>query len=387
MLAMWRPVLVYLLAFGILAGLVGWRLGTLTPGVSEVELSTYHSSNGLSLIVENAVNGPYKFAVYLFTRVMDNALGLRLTGAIVGGASIVLFYLMASRILTGFNAGVTTVMFATTTMFLQTARHASPNVMLLSLLALFAVGALIRFGRRVEISWMVASAVIALSLYTPVMVYFVIAGALWQFRRVRNSFEELPSRTIIICAAIFSVLATPLAVSLIREPSLYKELLGIPNVWPTLEEAGLNIARAILSLFVVSPYNPTYWLGRQPILDIFATALFIYGISSLFRSFRLDRFMALLGIAVLTFAWIAITGNLQAIIMLLPFIYIILGLGLQNLTGKWLKVFPRNPIARSTAFMLMSVAIALSVNFQLQRYFVAWPNAPATKEAYSHQLP
>lgn len=277
-------------------------------------------------------------------------------------------------------------MFATSTLFLQATRHAEANVMLLMLFILVAIGAFIRFGKKPEVGWIAASIAIGLSLYVPAIIYFVIAGAAWQFRHVRRSFEDLPSKYIIICAAIFSILATPLVVSLIREPSLYKQFLGIPEVWPTWMEAGRSAARAFLSLFVYSQPDPVRWLGRQPILSVFGTAMFIYGISKLIKGFRLDRFLAILGIILLTFIWIAIGGNQQAIIMVLPFIYLIIGFGLENLLGKWFSVFPRNPIARSVGMGLMLIAAALAVNFQLQRYFRAWPNAPATKQAYTHHL-
>lgn len=386
LLASWRPTLGAVFVLALVIGLMGWKLNTLTPGLSEPEVMTYQSANRLSAIVDNSVNAPYKFAVFLSTRMLDSTLGLRVVGAIVGIVTILMFYWLAQRILNSFNASLTTAMFATSTLFLQTTRHAETNVMLLMLFILVAVGAFIRFGKKPEIGWITASVAIGLSLYVPALIYFVLAGAAWQFRHVRHSFENLESKYIIICAAIFSVLATPLVVSLIREPSLYDQFLGIPEVWPSWVEAGKRAGRSFLSLFVYSQQDPVHWLGRQPIIGVFGTALFIYGISKLVKGFRLDRFLAILGIILLTFVWIAISGNQQAIIMVLPFIYLIIGFGLENLLGKWFGVFPRNPIARSVGMSLMLVAAALAVNFQLQRYFRAWPNAPATKEAYSHHL-
>lgn len=386
-MAMSRPMLFGILGVAVIAILMGWRLGSLTPGISEPELVTYQSANGLSAIIENAVDAPYKSAVYVSTSVMDSVLGLRLVGATIGALAIVLFYFMAQKIMTVSNAIIVTAMFATTSLLLHTTRTATPNVMLLALLALVAVGSFIRFNKHSEPGWLLASAVIALSLYTPGLVFFILAGGVWQFRRVKSSFEDLRPAIIISCSVIFSLLVAPLVISLVRDPHLWRAFLGIPSELPALNLILQRAGEAVLSLFIISPKDPVFWLGRQPILDVFATALFIYGLITVFKHFRLERLILIFGVYLLTIAWIAISGNHQAMILLLPFVYVVIGLGLQELMDKWLSVFPRNPIAQITGAVFLVSAVLLSINFQTQRYFVAWANSPETIEVYQLELP
>ncbi len=386
-LAMWRPVLTAVAAVVIVVGLMYFRLNTLTPGLSQPEIDTYNSTRSITDLVENSVNAPYRAAVFVTTKVANNIFGLRIVGATVGALTIVLFYLIARRIFSNIVAISTTAMFATTSILLSVSRLATANVMLLSLLAIIGVGYMIRFDKRQELAWILASIIVGLSLYVPGMLIFLVLAAAWQFRHCRKSFEALASTTIMICSVILSILAMPLVVSLIRSPELWRAYLGLPEVLASVSDMGMTIARAGASLFVISPANPVYWLGRQPILDVFAGILFVLGILSLARNIRLDRVWMLAGIFALVFGWIGLTTNVMYLIVLMPFIYLIIGFGIKELLEEWLGVFPRNPIARTLGMSLVIAAVVLSVNFQLQRYFVAWPNNRDTKAAFQLQLP
>ncbi|MDQ3065175.1 MAG: glycosyltransferase family 39 protein, partial [bacterium] len=359
---LWYPLVLGGLGLLIALSLMSWRLAGLTPGLSETEIATYNSANSVADIFDNALNGPYKIGIYLSTRVFNNAFGLRIVGALIGVVTIGLFYLIAQKLLIMRNALITTVLFATSSIFLHTTRLASPNVMLLSLLALVAIGAMVRFDKRTDLGWILASIIVALSLYTPGIIIFVIIGALWQLRRVKKSFSNLSSDILIICAVIFSLLLAPLIISIIRDPALGAQLIGIPESLPNIKDFGESLLRIPSSIFAISPDNPVYWLGRQPILDVFSIVMIIYGLISLFRQFRLERLVLFVGIFVLSSIWIAISGNHQAIIILIPFLYLIIGMGIQDFTDIWLAVFPRNPIARYTGLCLLIVAVALTVN-------------------------
>ncbi|MDQ3123517.1 MAG: glycosyltransferase family 39 protein [bacterium] len=383
---LWLPLLLGGVGLVIALGLMGWRLAGLTPNLSEPEIATYNSADSMSDILDNTVDGPYKVSVYVVTRIFNNAFGLRLIGALVGVIAIALFYLMAQKILTARNAIIATLLFATSSIFLHTTRLATPNVMLLALLALVAVGSIIRYEKRNGIGWILASIVIALSLYTPGLFLFIMFGALWQLRRVKTSFSSLRPDILIICAVIFSVLSVPLIIGLIRDPNVFRQLAGVPESLPTLREFSIRWLLIPSSLIAVSPKEPVYWLGRQPVLDAFAIAMFLFGLITVGRQYRLDRLILFLGVFILSSLWIAFSGNHQAIILIVPFMYLVIGLGMQEFSERWLSVFPRNPIARYTGLGVFIVAVALTINFQTQRYFVAWGNSPETAPAFSHKL-
>ncbi len=387
LLAMSRATVFTVLAAVVVFGLMLFKLSSLTPGLSEAELSTYQSASSLPDIADNMVNAPYKFAVYVATHVIDSTIGLRITGAVLGALSVIIFWLLVRRIFSGYIALASTAMYATNSLLLAASRQATPNVMLLSLLALIGTGFYLRFGKRHDIGWILAAAVIGLTLYVPGMVFFIAAAALWQFRQVRKSFEQLKSQVITTASVVLGVLITPLIINLIREPELWHAYLGLPQQLASFADMIKYAGTALISLYARSPNEPTWWLGRQPILDIFAGAMFTYGIWRVLRQFRLDRLWTLGGIFLLALLWIGASTNRLAVVILLPFVYILIGIGLQQLINKWTKVFPRNPIARWVGGLLLLAAIATSINFQSHRYYVAWPNNDETKAAFTHQYP
>lgn len=387
LLAMSRATATIIVALGVVLGLMFYKLGGLLPGLSHTEVATYESAGSLSAIADNMVNAPYKLAVFMSTNILDSTFGLRFTGAVVGVLSVVIFYLLARRLFTGYISLATTAMFATSTLLLSATRQATPNTMLLSVLALIGAGFFLRFGKRPDIAWLLIAIVVGLSVYVPGMVLFVLAAAVWQFRHARKSFELLNPQIVIATSVILSLLIVPLIINLIREPHLWREYLALPAQFPPVLDMLKFAGRAVGGLFALAPLGSEFWLGRQPILDVFAIAMLIYGTYWLNRQYRLDRLWTLAGIFLLSFAWIAVTGNSMGVVLFLPFTYIVIGIGMQNFINQWMKVFPRNPIARMVGGLIMLFAIGLSVNFQSHRYFVAWPNNDQTREVFSQPYP
>lgn len=364
-----------------------FRLVSLTPGVSDKEIEVYNSASSASAITSDMVNAPYKAAVFISTRVFEPYFGLRLVGAIVGISAIILFFLLV-RHLYGNPIGLaTTAMFATSSLLLGMSRTATPNIMLLSILAISAIGAYLRFGKRPELAWIVGVFVIGLSLYVPGVILYLVPAIIWQFRYIKSSLEKLNTSLIITISLIFGVLVTPLLFSIVQNPSIIESYIGLKTPLESIVIMGKYAAVSVISIFARSPMDNAYWLGRQPILDIFASAMFVCGAYSYIKKYRLHRMWLVLGVAVLSIAWIGITTNRYSIIILLPFIYIVIGGGLRMMADRWLEIFPKNPIAKYIGFGLLVIAITSSINFQLQRYFIAWPNHKPTIEAFSGQLP
>ncbi len=377
-----RVAIIWAIGIALILGIMFYKLGSLTPGLGPSEIETYTNSSSLSAIANNIVNAPYKLSVLVSTKIFNGPFGLRLTGALIGSASIVLFYLIARRIFIGIVAIATTILYASSTLLLSLSRTATPGIMLLSLLALVTVGFFIRYEKKPNISWLTASALLALSLYVPGILPFIVLGLIWQFKNIKKSFEKLNNATIIFCSVIFGILLVPLLVGIAKDTSILQELLG----YNELNQFSKRVAVAAASLFAVSPKNPELWLGRQPILDVFASVMFIYGIFVLITKRRLDRFWAILGIFVLTFLWIGITGNFYGLLLALPFVYLVIGSGLQSLIDKWFSVFPKNPIARYLGLILLTAAVITAANFQAYRYFVAWSHSDETEQVFTHHI-
>lgn len=385
-LTMWRPALMLVAVACLLCIVYGFRLGGLTDGVSGTEVQMYQDSKSLGAIWDNPVNAPYKLVVYGLNLVSNRPSVLRLASVGIAMATVLFYYVVSRKLFEPLLALGTTALMATSTVFLQAGRNLSADTMLLGLVFLLWLAFVFRYYRAHQTVWIVGSIVVGLMLYTPPMVIFIIAGAIWQQKRIRHSFEQLKPATIAIATSILFALILPIAISLVVEPGLWRAYLGLPENFASIVNILKSIAYVPVSLFVLSPPDPAHWLGRQPILDAISAAMFLYGLIAIVRNPKLDRLWALLGIFSLGTLWIGLSDKHSNILLLIPFIYLVIGTGLQSLLTQWFDVFPRNPLARWAAPIIMAIAMLFSLNFQVNRYFVAWSHSPDTRAVYTHKI-
>jgi 4-amino-4-deoxy-L-arabinose transferase-like glycosyltransferase len=384
---MWRPALFFIALLCLLGVMFGFRLGGLVGHASVAEVQTFQASDSLNDIWNNPVNAPYKLIVYILHLVSVRISFLRLASVGVGVLTILFFYLIARRLYEPLTAVGVTVMLATATIFLQTTRTLEASCMLLGLVFLLWVAFIFRYYRATQLAWILGSLLVGLTLYTPGIFIFVLAGLIWQQKRIRESFEQLKPATIAVATTLLFAALVPIVVNLFVEPSSWHDFLGLPAHFDTL----LNMLKATLyvplSVVGMSPADPSHWLGHQPILDVVGAIFFVYGLISVIQRPKLDRLWALLGIFTLGCLWVGITGVHSNIIVLVPFIYLTMGFGIQGLLDLWFSVFPNNPLARTMGSIMLTIAILFSINFQVLRYYIAWAHAPETRATHSQQIP
>ncbi len=387
LLAMGSPLLVAVIGILLILSLFLYRINSLVPGVSQPELDTHSSTRSLTQVFETGTNLPYNTSVFVLTKIANNTVGLRLTGVIMGILTVLIFYLLVRNLYSTKTVYITSAMFVTSTLLLSVSRLATPNVMLLSLLMVVAAGYILRFNKNQEIAWILAVTIIGLSLYVPGILFFIIIASIWQLSRIQKSFENLKPAIIITCSVILSILIAPFVINLFLNPELWRQYLGIPAQLASIQEMISQTIRATASIFLITPASPVYWLGRLPILNAFESALFLFGLFSISKQNKLDRFWALIGIFILVIIFAGFTGNVLFIVALLPFLYIVIGFGIDETLNRWYEKFPKNPIARTVGLSLLSIAVILSFNYQLQRYFIAWPNSVETINEFNLQIP
>ncbi len=375
---MWQPTSAILVGAALIAFLFVFRLGTLVPGSAAIENQTIQSSATVQDILNNPVNAPYKATHLLISRVSDDILVHRLVNVSISLIVIILFYLLAKRLFVPHTATLATALFATSSVLLHTGRLATPHSMLLMLFVLIACGYALRFSTNNAWAWILASLAAGISLYVPGMIYFLIAGCIWQLKALQRPFGSTRPLLLISCFAILAAALTPIVFALVREPQLWRSFLGIPASFASPFEMLKDILAVPLGLFAFAPENPVFRLGKQPILEIFSGGMFLIGAYALLRKSRLDRSRLLAGIFILGTVWIGISGNFENSLILLPFAYLVVAEGIGWMLKEWYRVFPRNPLARISAVALITVAVIFAGGFQLRRYFIAWPNNPET---------
>jgi len=91
----------------------------------------------------------------------------------------------------------------------------------------------------------------------------------------------------------------------------------------------------------------------------------------------------MVGAALIVGSLLIALGGGVSMSILMPFTYLLIAAGIGLFLDRWLKVFPRNTIAQAVSVGLVSLAVIAASWYGLRHYFVAWPNAPTTKQVFT----
>lgn len=388
--ASWKTALILVGVLAVVFLLFFYKLESLTPSYSAAEQKTVGHlvmrDFGLKKVMENPVYLPYQLGTYLLEKLhVRGVYAARALSATAGMLSVICFYYIISRWHTKRIALLGTLLFMTSSWLLHTARLATPEASFLLVLALTACGAwLNETSRRGLKPLMLGVAISGLLLYIPGMAWFVLAGIIWQRRKVLTELKKLSVVELLIMSGLGLLLLSPMITGSMHDPSLLLTILGLPASLPSVQELLSNASNVPRQLFVQGPADPTRWVGTMPLLDIFAAAMFFVGLYSYRGRLRLDRTkLLLLGLLA---GVVLVALGATSIAILLPFIYLVVAAGITYLLKLWLDVFPRNPLARGIGSSLITIAVLLSAFYNLSHYFVAWANAPATRETFSRRI-
>lgn len=372
----------------IFFGLLLWfQLGSLTGGYSQEELAALQASNGLRHIFENPVNAPFSILVYLFSLAHVGAGGdqallpLRAASTVIGLLTLTTFYWLVRYWHGERSAILGTIVFGCSAWFLHTARLGTPDVLMFLLLGVIACSVWIKQTENPLVLF-AGFGLTAGLLYIPGMLWLLLAAAVWQSRTIIRLFKQ---HLVFMCIGSLGLVAlmTPLIWAMHRSTGTAKIMAGLPaDGWPHLAEFGRQLLLIPYHLFVRGPLDPVHWLGRLPILSAFGVIMLLLGAYLYSRHLKLTRTKMVAAVLVIGGVLVAFKGPVSLSIMI-PFIYILVAAGIGLLLDRWQKVFPRNVIAQAVSVGLISLAVIAASWYGLRHYFVAWPNAPATKQVFT----
>jgi len=377
----WRPYAIYGLLLIAVAWLVGSRLGSLTHGYASDELSTFQASVSLHNIYLNPLNAPLFLLVHVLLYIRPHSLYMvRVAAALLGVLTIAIFYRLVDYWHGRRSALFGTVIFATSAWFLHTARLGTPNVLYFGLLGLIGCSVWFKHSRR-SLPVVLLIILSAILLYVPGMIWFIIAGVIWQWKTIDRVFQKHLWMVTLGGFLLLGVL-TPLGLAIRRTPSLAKVMIGLPqNGWPNPLSVFHRIVDVPVRFFLSGPFSPERWLGHLPILDALSAAMVFLGVYVYLKHLPLVR-AQLLGVILVIGTVIIGLGGQTSITVLVPIVYILAAAGIGLLLDRWYTVFPRNPIAQAIGIGMASLAVLTSVWYGYQHYFVAWPNSPETKPIF-----
>lgn len=384
----WRPYLSILLLFALVIGILTFRLATITdgPSVAEAEYLSQLQSQTLTFkdTLTSAANLPFTAGLYALQKAdFDSLFALRSLVAFFGLTSTVLMYVVLRKWHTARIALLGTILYATSAWFLHVSRSGSPIVLQFGTITLIACGIWLN-NKKASPSLMFTSIVMGVSLlYIPGLFWLILTGLIWQRRRIKKQASQLGVKWLLAGGGTILLLLTPLIASTVKDINTLRTLAAIPAELPTAMQFIKNLINVPGQLFVYGPDTPTLWLGRLPLLDFFTSAMILVGLYAVFKS-KLDRGAVFAIGLIISSLFIALGGVNIAI--LLPVSYLMITAGVNLMIQQWQTVFPRNPIARALGFGIISLALSMSVLYNLRHYFVAWPNAPETKTLFVEKV-
>ncbi len=369
--------------FGVLAVLAITlpALNTLPPMTTIVEQPEVLGVSNFDQTISDPAFLPERAVQFVLTLLDTHTqLLLRLVSLAFGLAALGLMYLLLSQWHTRRIAALGTLLLATSSWFLHVARWAEPEVMYLAVLpALLLASAWLR-SKQYDKLWPLSLLVLAIVLYVPGAWLFVVLFFILNFSQLRLTLRNLPIFYSLVSFLGFLLLLVPLAYSLTKHSARLTHWLGWPEGGVSLSAAWQNLSAIPKQLFLTGPNEPLRWLVGTPILDVATVVLAILGIYAYAVGLHPLRWRALAGLAGLAVSFIGLDGPV-GLSLLLPLAYIFAANGLAYLLQQWFTVFPHNPVARTLGLVAILTVVGAACIYQIGRYYVAYPSAPATYQA------
>lgn len=368
-----------------LGGLLLYKLGSLTTNLSSSEVKQQVFSSSWRHIKDDPLNLPYTFVQWLLLHVFSHH-GItvtRLTSVFFGALSVAAFAYIVRRWYGIRTAIFSIILFATSGWFLHVSRFAGVDVMYLwAVPTLIAVQ--IAWERHAKLPWIswAAVAIIALLLYIPGMIWLVLLSfGLHPAQLIRSWQHTRRWWQWLVLTVVGLLFATPLLQAFVRHHSLIQTWVGLPNHYHAASQIGHGLLHSVSFLVYRGPIDPQRWLDRIAVLDIFSIVMLLLGVVFYIRHALAPRTRQLLGMWVIGAIFFALGGPVSYSV-LVPIAYLVVTGGIGYLLHEWLRVFPKNTLARATGYSVLGLVVGAACIYQLRSYFVAWPHAPSTISAY-----
>lgn len=383
----WRYVIGYGLIGLILAGLLLFA-GLYLPGaLSEAEVKASIVSSSLSFQNPETLavaNLPY----YLLQSGIFSLFGMsiftiKLPSLILGLLTAVGFILLLRRWFKPNIAVLASLIAISTGQFLFIAQSGTPSILYLFWpIALLWLGTQVTREKKFRFLWKVLFAIIAaLSLYTPLGIYplIAIALAIALHPHLRAVLRRLPRPRLILVGVLFAVLIAPLVYFIIKSPGLGVSLLGIPSAWP---DFGANAITLLKQYFLF--WQPSNTAVMTPVFGLGTAMLIALGSYRLIRTADTTRsYLIIIWIICLIPVLLVNPGFTS--VTYVPSVLMIAA-GLMSLISYWYRLFPRNPYARVSGLVPIIVLVGVLILSGLARYVYGYHYSPTIAPLFTKDL-
>jgi hypothetical protein len=376
-----KTLLYYLFVVGAPSSIFLWHLKSQTAGLSAAE-TALRSSAKLSNIRSNPLNLPYKLLDNgLYHSGLNHIFAMRLGSALVGMALVAAFFYVLKGWFGKPIALLTVLLVALTPLYLLSSRTATGNIMLAS--SIFILAAYYHYNRgpsgKLSLSLLLLSLISC--LYVPGLVWLLLIAAIFWLSKIKEFAANLDGRQKIWASAGTLLMLVPLLYGFVTHPSLIRAWLLLPAKFPGALTALGNFGWGIASMLVRLRASSDLSVGRLPLLNAVQIGLLAFGVYVMWSRLR-GTFYWMLASVALVLILFSLSDSFEVLLMAVPYIAFLSGMGLRYLFVEWRKVFPKNPLAKAFAIILMSAVVGMHIFFGIRYSLLAWPATPAVRQAY-----
>jgi 4-amino-4-deoxy-L-arabinose transferase-like glycosyltransferase len=379
----------YWIGYGLIGVLlVGLLLfaGLYTPGgisTHEIDAVVKTASIDLNDLSSLAItNLPY----HLLQMASINLLGvtdfsIKLPSLVLGFISAIGLILLLQRWFKPNIAVLASIIAITTGQFLFIAQNGTPGILyVLWGVWLLLLGTLIAKHVKFRTLWKILFFVVAaLSLYTPLSIYALIALAVVLHPHLRFILTQLSKPRLAAAFMLGIIIALPLLIGVFRNPEVGLTILGIPPEAPNIVDNLLILSQQYLGFAMQSTtglMTPVFGLGSMLIIG--------FGVVKLIRTRdSTQSYLIIIWLACLVPVLIISPGYTS--VTFLPLV-LLLATGLESLLSYWYKLFPLNPYARLAGLIPLVILVGVLVLSGLERYIYGYHYDPATVANFSQDL-
>ena len=371
----YRYIIGFLFFIILLFGLLLTDFGSLPNGISNAEMTSTVSSNSLNILkpkAEDVIYLPY----HLLQKASVSFLGLspisiRLPSLIL---AIVSGIVLALTLLQWFRKGVAmlALLIATASVpFITMGRVGTASVLYMLLLLIILLGAVKLTNHKTgTFGWKLIVAVVGvLMLYMPLGVYTVVgllvAGIFHP--HIRHQIKRTKPWQMAVLVMVTVLLLVPILLAILNDQNTLQTLFGLKDIEDKLSGAGLLASLTLIakSLFL---FNKPY-VGEMvtPFLNLPFMLFVAFGLIRCIYDHHSARSYLLL-------IWLAIAIPLLVInpsqfaLLFVPCL-MLMAIGIETFIREWYKLFPRNPYARISGLIPLTLITIGMVSIATSRYF------------------
>jgi 4-amino-4-deoxy-L-arabinose transferase-like glycosyltransferase len=385
----WRYVIGYSFIGLVLAGLLLFSGVFLPGGISQAEMESVVRSASLSLSDPSTLaitNLPYyAFQAGLFAIFGVSTLTIKLPSLILAFLTAVGLVLLLRRWFKPNIAVLASLIAIATGQFLFLGQSGTPSI-----LYLFWPVVLLLLGTQITrvkpfryVAKILFAATAALSLYTPLGIYPLIAvGLAITFHpHLRAVLRHLRKIRLAVVIALFLVLIAPLIWFIATTPHLGVTMLGVSTAyWPP--DIGANSLTLLQQYFLF--WQPSTSTLMTPVFGLGSAMLIGLGLYRLIRTRETTRSYLIIFWMICLIPVLLINPNFTSVTFV-PSV-LMLAAGLTSLISYWYRLFPLNPYARITGLVPIVLLVAVLIITGLARYIYGYHYSPDVAPRFSSDL-